>query len=163
RFPGAPAPAHPQAVEKALQLLHLIAGVSYFKAAVPARIVVETAVPDAATAALLDAAYVEGLAEFAWRNGLDLRGPIAFPRAVAEDAGTTAPALALPRRSLVAIGGGKDSLVSVEMLRALGEDMTLTWVGESPLIAAVAAHTGLPTLNIARALSPVLFELNRQG
>jgi hypothetical protein len=120
-------------------------------------------VPDAATAALLDAVYVEGLAEFAWRNGLDLRGRIAFPRTVAEDAGTTAPALALPRRSLVAIGGGKDSLVSVEMLRALGEDMTLTWVGESPLIAAVAAHTGLPTLNIGRALSPVLFELNRQG
>ncbi len=163
RFPGAPSPAHLRAFEKALQLLHLIAGVSYFKAAVPPRIVVDTGAPDEATAALLEAVYVDGLAEFAWRNGLDLRGRIAFPRIDTDCGSAAAPALDLPRRSLVAIGGGKDSLVTVELLRGRGEDMTLTWVGDSPLIAAVAAHTGLPTLNIGRSLSPMLFELNRQG
>jgi hypothetical protein len=39
----------------------------------------------------------------------------------------------------------------------------VTWIGGSQLIAACAARTGLPTLNIGRALAPELFELNRQG
>ena len=163
-FPEAPALRHPQAFAKALKLLHLIAGVSYFKAAAPPRLAVDTGAPDAATADLLDAVYVDGLAEFAWRNGLDLRGKVAFPRA--PGAAADAPpvlALGLPRRSLVAIGGGKDSLVSIELLRGHGEDMTLAWVGDSPLIAAVAARTGLPTLNIGRTLAPALFDYNRQG
>jgi hypothetical protein len=163
RFPNAPAPQHPEALARALKLLHLIAGVSYFKAAVPPEIQVETGAPDAATADLLDAVYVDGLAEFAWRNGLDLRGKVAFPRSAQTGAAAAAPALGLPRRSLVAIGGGKDSLVSIELLRAHGEDLTLVWIGDSPLIEAVAARTGLPTLNIIRSLAPALFEFNREG
>lgn len=162
-FPGAPSPgrARSAAFETALRLAHLIAGVSYYKAAVPPMLRIETGPIDAATAALLDAVYVDGLEEFAWRNGLDLRGTIAFahdPAAVA-----SAPALSLSRRSLVAIGGGKDSLVTTELLRHHGEDVTLAWVGDSPLIAAVAERTGLPTLTIRRTLAPELFEFNRQG
>lgn len=161
RFPDAPTPRHPEALARALDMLHLIAGVSYFKAAVPPRIEVDTGAPDPATADLLDAVYVDGLEEFAWRNGLDLRGKVVFPRGPALSG--TVPALGLPRRSLVAIGGGKDSLVSIELLRSRGEAMTLAWVGDSPLIAAVAERTGLPTLNIGRTLAPALFEFNRQG
>lgn len=41
--------------------------------------------------------------------------------------------------------------------------MRLAWVGDSPLIAAVAERTGLPTLNLGRQLAPELFEFNRQG
>ncbi len=74
-----------------------------------------------------------------------------------------APAAGLSEHAVVAIGGGKDSLVSIEALRAAGVAQTVTWVGGSPLIAACAARTGLPTLNIGRALSPLLFELNRRG
>jgi hypothetical protein len=48
-------------------------------------------------------------------------------------------------------------------LKAGGNDATAVWVGNSPLIAAVAARTGLPMLNIGRELSPVLFEYNRLG
>lgn len=69
----------------------------------------------------------------------------------------------MAKSALVPIGGGKDSLVVVEALKAAGIDATATWVGNSPLIAAVAARTGLPMLNIGRELSPVLFEYNRMG
>ena len=161
RFPDAPAPRHPAAFERALRLVHWIAGVSYFKAAVPETILSDNGVPDVATAALLTAVYTDGLAEFAWRNDIDLRGRIRFP--VDDSPTPAAPGLNLPARSLVAIGGGKDSLVSAELLRASGEDQRLFWVGDSPLIAAVAGHTGLPTLNIGRRLAPELFEFNRQG
>jgi hypothetical protein len=161
RFPGAPAvaPERRQAFDAALKLLHLVAGVSYYKAGVPPKI--DAAPLDGATADLLDALYLHGLAEFAYRNGLDLRGRIAFPRDGA--AAAAAPALGLPRRTLVPIGGGKDSLVAVEAIKSIGGEATATWIGNSPLIAACAERTGLPTLNIQRELSHVLFELNRLG
>ncbi|WP_347252692.1 UDP-N-acetyl-alpha-D-muramoyl-L-alanyl-L-glutamate epimerase [Dokdonella sp.] len=162
-FPDAPvlAPERAAAFAAALDLLHFIAGVSYYKAGVPASIVVETRRPDATLAAFLDELYLHGLGEFAWQNGLDLDGRIRFP--IAESAAAPAPALGLPRRTLVPIGGGKDSLVSIELLKAAGEPATTVWVGNSPLIEACAARTGLPTLNIARSISPVLFDYNRLG
>jgi UDP-N-acetyl-alpha-D-muramoyl-L-alanyl-L-glutamate epimerase len=64
---------------------------------------------------------------------------------------------------LVPIGGGKDSLVAVEAIKQIGGQATAVWVGNSPLIAACAERTGLPTLNIQRELAPGLFELNRLG
>ena len=163
RFPGAPfvlGDVRAAAVRRALQLLHLVAGVSYYKAAVPPEIRIEAYDIDAGTAALLTSIYENGLGEFAYRNGLSLRGKIVFP---AQAGAAAAPAAGLSEHAVVAIGGGKDSLVSIEALRAAGVAQTVTWVGGSPLIAACAARTGLPTLNIGRALSPLLFELNRRG
>ncbi|KFN50997.1 hypothetical protein [Arenimonas composti] len=205
RFPGAPFVLDGEraaAVARALRLLHLIAGVSYYKAAVPPEIVIEGEGIGADTAALLQSVYENGLGEFAYRNGLSLRGRIPFPSApVGAPAGAMpsapvgapsgampsvgAPSGAMPspgdpeeasrlkpllqqqrqpqERALVAIGGGKDSLVSIEALRAAGVEQTVAWIGSSPLIAACAARTGLPTLNVQRTLSPRLFELNRAG
>src|SRR5690606_22720243 len=76
-IPGAPFaldPARSAAAEQALRLLHLIAGVSYYKAGVPAQVVVEGYPVDAQTAELVEEIYLNGLGEFAYRNGLDLRG-----------------------------------------------------------------------------------------
>ncbi|NUO76184.1 MAG: endonuclease domain-containing protein [Lysobacter sp.] len=162
--PGAPFAlddARAAAVERALRLLHLIAGVSYYKAAVPEEIRIDSYAIDADTAALLELIYVNGLGEFAYRNGLNLHGKIKFP--VGAGAEPAAPALGLREHALVAIGGGKDSLVSIEALRALGVEQTVTWIGGSQLIAACAQRTGLPTLNLGRALAPQLFDYNREG
>jgi hypothetical protein len=162
-FPGAPAlpAARRAAFDQALRLLHLVAGVSYYKAAVPPEIRVETGPLDEATAALCEQVYEHGLGEFAWQNRIDLAGRIRFPRGARAP---SAPAvLGLPRASLVPIGGGKDSLVTVELLRAAGEPATATWVGQSELIRACAERTGLPMLNLRREVSPALFELNRRG
>nr|WP_241200992.1 UDP-N-acetyl-alpha-D-muramoyl-L-alanyl-L-glutamate epimerase [Lysobacter enzymogenes] len=191
--PGAPFAldaARGAAVERMLRLLHLIAGVSYYKAAVPEQIRIDTYAIDADTAALLELIYVNGLGEFAYRNGLNLHGKIKFPvgpspqPSPASGRGGSsgilseehplplagegrgegpAPALGLREHALVAIGGGKDSLVSIEALRALGVEQTVTWIGGSQLIKACAERTGLPTLNLGRALAPQLFEYNRQG
>ncbi|MBP7159306.1 MAG: endonuclease domain-containing protein [Thermomonas sp.] len=162
--PGAPFDlddARAAAAGQALRLLHLVAGVSYYKAAVPADIRIEAYEIDADTAAFLETVYLNGLGEFAYRNGLDLRGRIRFPADA--QAGVPAPALGLRGHALVAIGGGKDSLVSIEALRGAGVEQTVTWIGGSQLIAACAAHTGLPTLNIGRQLASQLFEYNRLG
>jgi UDP-N-acetyl-alpha-D-muramoyl-L-alanyl-L-glutamate epimerase len=161
--PGAPFAldaARAAAAQRALRLLHLIAGVSYYKAAVPPRIVVESYALDADTASLLETIYLNGLGEFAYRNGLNLHERIRFPH---DSDAVEAPVAGLPDHALVAIGGGKDSLVSIEALRGVGVDQTVTWIGGSQLIAACAERTGLPTLNIGRQLAPLLFDYNRQG
>ena len=181
-FPDAPvvSEAGRDAFEAALDVLHLVAGVSYYKAGVPPAIAVETHTLDAETAVFLDALYLHGLGEFAYHNKLDLRGRIAFLPALQGEGvesdskpdAKTIPTQTLPlkgrastllRRTLVPIGGGKDSLVSVELLKSANEPATAVWIGNSPLIAACAARTGLPMLNIGREISPVLFEYNRQG
>lgn len=166
-MPGAPFAldgAHVRAAEAALRLLHLIAGVSYYKAAVPPDIRIDDYAIDAGTAAFLEDLYLNGLGEFAYRNGLDLHGRIRFPAGITSAAATDdAPMLGLRRHALVAIGGGKDSLVSIEALRAIGVEQTVTWIGGSQLIRACAERTALPTLNIGRQLAPELFEYNRLG
>ena len=163
-IPGAPFAlegVRADAVQGALTLLHLIAGVSYYKAAVPKDIRVDYTTLDGDTAALLDEVYRHGLGEFAYRNGLNLEGHIQFPHGdVVADA---APAVGLKRHALTAIGGGKDSLVSIEALRSVDVAQTVTWIGGSQLIRACAERTELPTLNIQRQLAPELFEYNRQG
>jgi hypothetical protein len=165
--PGAPfvlEGARAAAATQALRLLHLVAGVSYYKAAVPDEIRIDGYDIDGDTAALLDEVYQHGLGEFAYRNGLDLQGRIRFPRgAQSRPAPAHADALGLSTRALVAIGGGKDSLVSIEALRAAGIEQTVAWIGGSQLIRACAQRTGLPTLNIQRELATELFEYNRQG
>lgn len=161
--PGAPFvldDARAAAVQHALRLLHLISGVSYYKAAVPDQVRIDGYSIDAETAALVEMVYLNGLGEFAYRNGLNLRGRFRLP---VQEQGAAAPVLGLHARALVAIGGGKDSLVSIEALRRAGVDATVTWIGGSQLIRACAERTGLPTLNLGRALAPELFELNRQG
>ncbi|MCC7634581.1 UDP-N-acetyl-alpha-D-muramoyl-L-alanyl-L-glutamate epimerase [Stenotrophomonas rhizophila] len=162
-IPGAPFAldgARAEAVQRALRLLHLIAGVSYYKAGVPGQVRIDGYSIDAATAALVETVYLNGLGEFAYRNGLNLRGRFRLP---ADAPAFAAPALGLREHALVAIGGGKDSLVSIEALRGLGIAETVTWIGGSQLIRACAERTGLPILNIGRSLAPELFELNRQG
>jgi hypothetical protein len=158
------------AVERALRLLHLFTGVSYYKAAVPEQILIDSYDIDADTAGLLELLYVNGLGEFAYRNGLNLHGKIKFPvkpspsrGGLGGDGSDAAPTLGLRHHALVAIGGGKDSLVSIEALRALGVEQTVTWIGGSQLIRACAERTGLPTFNIGRSLAPQLFDYNREG
>ncbi len=159
-FPGAPAvlPERAAAFDSAVSLLQTIAGVSYYKALLPPRI--DLAPLSAARAALLTDVYVQGLGEFAVANGIDLRGYVAFDGSAPCPAATD---LGLARRTLVPIGGGKDSIVTLEALHTRGEPVAATYVGSSDLIAACARQSGAPVLNIGRHIAPGLFELNRRG
>ncbi len=161
-FPDAPplGGARAQAFARALRLLHWIAGVSYYKAGAVGQLVIENAAPDHGALALLQSVYGEGLAEFAYRNGLRLQQHWSVPPA---ETSAAAPALGLPQHTLVPLGGGKDSLVVVEALRAAAVSCTVAWVGDSPLIAACAARTRMPTLQLRRTLAPELFDYNRTG
>lgn len=165
RFPAPAAPldeARRAALGRAAALLHLVAGVSYFKAAVPPRIEIAGGRPSPATAAALGRLYTGGLGEFAWHNRLPAIGRgIVFPAAAGEP--PPAPAAGLAPRSLVPVGGGKDSAVALAALARAGEDVVAFSLGRKPSADATAAAEGVPLMHVARALDPALLELNRRG
>ena len=168
RFPQAPRPSgapHRAAFERALQLLHGIAGVSYYKAGFAPRLRFDAA--DADLHEFLTEVYVRGLAEFGHVNSLDVAGQVRFARpaagaAAAGQASDGGP-LTLPPRALVALGGGKDSLVALQLLREAGVEVQPFCVGRSELIAGTARAAGLPLLRIERELAPELAAMNRAG
>lgn len=121
-----PLPADPPSDEtvatlgRVLELLHVVAGVSYYKAAAPRRLVLPAPL-GAAAAELVTAVYTKGLAEYAYRNQL----PHVLELRPEVPSGTVSPAREYDdsdRRPLSAVGGGKDSIVSLEALRRAGFD-----------------------------------------
>lgn len=163
-FPWAPWPADASrqaALFQAMDILHLVAGVSYYKAGLPPDIDTGDHRVDAGTALFLENLYTRGLAEFAHVNALDLEGQIRFP--VNADLRPSDLDLALPDRALVAMGGGKDSLVSLEALRDGGIEVQPFAVGASKLIGDTVAAAGLPLIRVQRQLAPELSEMNAAG
>ena len=164
-FPGAPErsalTARSQiALDRALQVLHVFAGVSYFKSTNAPAVDYLPGAMDPALAELANAVYQHGLAEYAYQNRTQIRAKF---QAQAEAAPSAAPSLDLQARVLVAIGGGKDSLVSIEALKKASVSACVCWIGQSELIAATARASGLASLNIQRQVSTELFALNSEG
>lgn len=163
-FPGGRPPrdtATGIALERALWLLHLTAGVSYYKTAAPAVLSVETCPLPRIAESFLQDLYGLGLAEFAWTNDLPVNRTLQFR---AKQGELQAPRdLELPRRTAVPVGGGKDSIVTIEALKGISEPMVLFSVGDFAAIRATARQAGLEHIRVERRLSPNLFELNRTG
>ena len=154
--------ARGDAIGRAVRLLHLVAGVSYYKAAVPHGIAVDGPPPAPATARALELLWTGGLGEFAWHNDLPwISSGIRFPSADGDPA--PAPPAGLPARSLVPVGGGKDSAVALAALARAGEDIVAFSVGSKPSADATAAAEGVPLVHATRRLDPALFQLNAQG
>lgn len=177
-FPRAPWPgdaSRQAAFFRALELLHLIAGISYYKAGLARRIDPGESRIDTIMAHFLNELYLQGLGEFAYINQLDLSGlinfevnieesPIAMESAKAGPSSASRPdPLDLPERALVAMGGGKDSLVCLQMLTDAGIEVQPACVGGSDLIGETVKAAGLPLIRIQRELSAELKVMNASG
>jgi 7-cyano-7-deazaguanine synthase in queuosine biosynthesis len=165
-FPYAPWPPEPSrqdALRRALSILHLVAGVSYYKATAPSKIEIESGPISPALAEFLNRLYLRGLAEFAHVNGIDLAARIDFGTQADERCGGSPAELILPDRALVAMGGGKDSLVALSLLQEKGIEVQPVCVGQSQLIEETVRAAGLPLLRIERHLAPQLAQMNREG
>lgn len=162
RFP-LPSAIHcaPSALDRALFALHLIAGVSYYKAYCPPDIVVESGVLTEEEAAFWDKLYTLGLGEFFYRNNLDFRDYVHFPSSPSHHP-TIPPSTGSNKGALLPLGGGKDSLVAVELLRKAGIPFDLIALRGHERIKLVASAVGQPLAVIDRELDPLLFELNKK-
>jgi hypothetical protein len=149
-----------EALNKCLFHLHIICGISYYKAFLPDNIIIETGELSYEETEFYNSFYVNGLAEFAHINGITLRDKIKFP--VTESASPNPSDMLLFPRTVVPVGGGKDSIVSIETIRP-HEDITLFYMGNSATIKNVIEVTGLPHINVIRTIDKKLIELNESG
>lgn len=170
-----PLPATPYPLDAALQALHLIGGISYFKTCLPKSIALATGSLTAEQAQFWNTVYEKGLGEFFFRNDIDFRGLINFPKSDVPSPPFQDPSfkfqissfksqVSSPNSSvLIPLGGGKDSTVTLELLKKANVDATLLRIGHHPLITSTAKVAGLPLLTVERRLDPLLFKLNTEG
>jgi hypothetical protein len=146
------------ALDRALQQLFFVAGVSYYKAYIPPKISIAAGKIDATAAAFYSQTYQKGLGEFFYVNKLDPRTPINFP----VNADAVPPVTATPAEGLlVGVGGGKDSLVSIELLRAKFPDIVTWSLGHREQLEPLVERIGLPHHWVERTIDRQIIDLNQ--
>jgi hypothetical protein len=132
-------------------LYHLLAGLSYYKCGAARTVDLGEVPAGPATRALLAASIVDGLGEYAYRHGLDLRDVVleggAPPLRATVPGGPAGP--------LVPFGGGMDSIVvATAARRAGGAALFVVGPPDDPFeaIERPARQTGLPVVRCARTI-----------
>jgi UDP-N-acetyl-alpha-D-muramoyl-L-alanyl-L-glutamate epimerase len=151
-------------VKAVVALLGSVVGLSYYKAAAPQRYVVAVDGMTAEAIEYLRAVIRHGMAEFAYRNGFE---GLLEPDIVMEGEWATAwPSdshLTPAGDPLVPIGGGKDSVVTVELLAQARMHPVQFAVNPNQVMYRVARVKGHPFISATRTLDPRLFEINAEG
>jgi UDP-N-acetyl-alpha-D-muramoyl-L-alanyl-L-glutamate epimerase len=149
------------AVQAAGRILYLLAGVSYYKTTAAPLIDLGDLETTAAERDFLTTYYVKGLGEFAYRNGLELRGlRLTGPDAPEAPGPVPAASHPVPDRPLVPFGGGMDSIVTAAALVGEHPEAALCVVeppgGGFAAIEDAAAVTGLPVRRVVRRIDPLV-------
>jgi hypothetical protein len=156
---------HTDEARAAARLVFLLSGVSYYKTAAPPVIDFGETALTGTEEAFLREFYLQGLAEFAYRNHLDLTS-LTLQTQRAPDQPTAPPTPPGPRRALVPFGGGIDSIVTVEQVRQQA-DVALFIVSRPAdrfdAIEQPAAVTGLPVVRAEREIDPQLLRSAELG
>ena len=141
-----------------LDLTAIVLGVSYFKLLAPFVITApQLALTEAERAFVIDL-YENGLGEFYARNNLERFGRLRLMTGTADR--TAVPGPMLQHRALLPIGGGKDSLVSVQLLEAAGAAFTPFAVNPKGPILTSVERIGRPPIYITRTLDPEMIRLS---
>ena len=145
---------------KLLDLTAVVLGVSYFKLKAPFEIVAPNiALTEAERAFAIDV-YENGLGEFYARNNLMRFGKLTIH--APHDIESAKPAAVLPNRTLLPIGGGKDSLVSVDLLTHAGVAFTPFAVNPKGPILTSVDKIGTPPVYVTRTLDAEMIRLGKQ-
>jgi hypothetical protein len=167
------------AAAQAARLVFLLAGVSYYKTAAPPVIDLGPTAVTGAERRFLRAFYLDGLGEFAYRNGLDLSGlridgpersePASTARSEPSSTARSEPSStarsepsstgpgagdwrsAAPARPLVPFGGGIDSIVTVEHVRHRADAALFIMSRPGDRFDAIEAPAAVTGLPIVRA------------
>ncbi len=145
--------------ERLLSLTAVTLGVSYYKLLAPFVI----SAPDIALSQeeqlLVKNTYENGLGEFFARNNLKRYGKIGYDFAQAKPLNEI---ISLKNRILLPIGGGKDSLVSVQLLEKANIDFTPFALNpKGPIISSIKEIAKQP-IYVKRELDLSMIELGKQ-
>lgn len=152
-----------QLVNNVLQNLHLILGVNYWKLFCPKNIRIKLFTLNKDQAGFWNTVYTKGLGEFFYRNKIkNFKELVKFPYQLKNDFRP----ISYPRqnRSMVTVGGGKDSIVSLELLK-LHTSQLSGFVVETnrsyPVINQVIEKAGINSLIIKREVDQKLFNVGK--
>lgn len=141
---------------------------SYWKAACPPEIIIEAAYLNADQIAWWHDLLLNGMGEFFYQNQIDFTAPDFVTIRIGDTVVPSKPArfeMALdPRKVLVPIGGGKDSVVTIE---TLGDHLdtigTLALNTTHATEATIRLSQSRETIYVQRTIDLALLNLNQQG
>jgi len=147
-------------LENVLNNILLALGVSYYKIFCPKELVINNFALTQEQTEFWNTVYTKGLGEFFYKNQIDFRGLITFPFSKE----IASKSLSFPRkdRSLVGIGGGKDSIVTAELLKKHNKPFTSFVVNTHPIREEVIELISCSSLTVKRIFDPQLFELSKR-
>ena len=158
-----------QAIDRMVFDIGMIELISYWKCACPPTVKVECGVLTDEQVAFWKKLYWNGLGEFFYTNGIS-ETPEAFMKVKSEAVQSTGAHLSTFNSQLstylVPIGGGKDSVVTLELLRRAGKKirpLIMNPRGATKECARVAGFPMEEVLVIRRKIDPTLLELNAKG
>lgn len=150
----------PVALDRALQILFLMAGISYYKTYIPPEIVVHSVQIDTKMAEFFSKTYQRGLGEFWYTNQLDPQTPVSFPTTTSKTLNTLSNS---GEGILVGVGGGKDSLTTIELLRSQKAELSTWSLNHRPQLTPLIERIGLPHHWVEREWDQQLQQLASQG
>ncbi len=147
-------------IKSLLDSILLILGISYWKTYCPKNIELNNLKLTKDQASFWNTVYTKGLGEFFYKNKINFKGLVQFP--YDENVSFSPAPFSRKERSLLPLGGGKDSIVSAELLKEQNKPFDILTVGTSQIQEEVAEVMGKKPIVIKRKLDPQLFELNKQ-
>lgn len=140
---------------------------SYWKAACSPEIIIEAGHLDATQIKFWKKLLLKGLGEFFYKNKIDFTKPNFLSIASARSAPKHAPLNTRPSKgkTLIPIGGGKDSAVTLELLKKHAVFYSSFMLGSLPAqmrVAHIGGGSGHP-VRAERKIDPTLLKLNDQG
>lgn len=149
------------ALDRAFKSLWIMAGISYHKAHMASNVVIKGVDLSEAQANFFGNIYQQGLGEFFHDNDLNPKTTINFP--YKKSVQNLEPSPLNLSGSLVPLGGGKDSLTTIDLLQRSNHDFETITVDSDSRFQAVSEIIGKPHLEIKRTISPELIRLNQEG
>ncbi|MDO8739967.1 MAG: UDP-N-acetylmuramoyl-L-alanine--D-glutamate ligase [Candidatus Woesearchaeota archaeon] len=145
-------------LNKIFESLHLVLGVSYWKSYCATKIKVNYSLSKE-EAYFWNIVYKKGLGEFFYKNNLN---PKISPKfSFKNNVKPIFYKLDKNNKCLVAVSGGKDSIVATELLKSQNFDITAFFVQtqkESDLVNEIIKISGIKSIKIKRILDKKIFE-----
>ncbi|MCL2694133.1 MAG: hypothetical protein FWE60_03405, partial [Oscillospiraceae bacterium] len=140
--------------------------ISYWKCSCPPVVEVRCGALDERQIQWWKKLYRNGLGEFFYRNGIEPDSDGDFMQIHASGQVLPCPETRELSGNFIPVGGGKDSVVTLELLREQKTSNICYIVGniQSALDCAKAAgYADSQVIKVSRTIDPTLLELNRQG
>ncbi|KKR53756.1 MAG: UDP-N-acetylmuramoyl-L-alanine-D-glutamate ligase [Parcubacteria group bacterium GW2011_GWA1_40_21] len=154
-FPNHPKKLKEESIQKILESLLIVLGISYYKLYCPPRVTMPFRL-SREQADFWNTVYRKGLGEFLYRNKLD---PKRLAKFSYSNIKIYPDRIKTQDRALLGIGGGKDSIVAAELLKDFDIVSFLVETQKQDLISdSVIDKIGRPSLKIRRVLDLKIFE-----